>query len=498
MEIKIVSTIENASTSENVFPLYLFDFQGRSAFDGGNPSDPLLRWVSEFRDFRQIDPEKSAVHVLHHPDRGPVALAFLGKIEEPWQLIAAGGKAGKALADSPAENFRVLPSPELSEGDFAFFLEGASSSDYRFDLYKTQEEGKTGTSKKKSGRLFVEARTETLGQLLFKVQAKTKALNFARDCCNRPGNGFTPKDVKKHVLRIGEDYGLKTEVIDEKRAEELGMGCFCSVAKGSEEEAFVMLAEYEAPNPDAGKLMLVGKGLTFDSGGISIKPAASMEEMKFDMCGGGAVLGAMMALAELKPDVNVVFVIPSSENLLNGKASKPGDIYRSYAGLNVEVINTDAEGRLILADALAYGVERYRPDAVIDLATLTGACLVALGKHNAGLFSNDEALAKKIEESSLKTGDRVWRLPLGELYDKQIESDFADVKNTGGKYGGAITAAAFLQKFVKDVPWAHLDIAGTAWNVKGSGLYPEKGATGFGVRLLVDFVENWSKPATPA
>jgi leucyl aminopeptidase len=239
-------------------------------------------------------------------------------------------------------------------------------------------------------------------------------------------------------------------------------------------------------------LMLVGKGLTFDSGGISLKPPLGMEEMKFDMCGGAAVLGAMQAIGEEKPKgVNVVAIVPTTENLPGPSALKPGDIITIYGGKTVEVINTDAEGRLILADALAYGIKKFKPQAVVDLATLTGAVVIGLGHHKTGLLSNDDELVEKVLAAGDRSGEPLWRLPLGLEYSKQIKSKVADIKNVGDRAAGTITAAAFLQEFVGDVPWAHLDIAGTAYGFTEKPYIPNKGPSGIGVRTLLELVRNW-------
>ena len=238
-------------------------------------------------------------------------------------------------------------------------------------------------------------------------------------------------------------------------------------------------------------VVLVGKGITFDSGGISIKPSDKMDEMKFDMMGGAGVLGAMLALAQLKPKINVIGLIPASENLPGPSANKPGDVLTACNGTTVEVINTDAEGRLILADALAYGIKTFQPDAVIDMATLTGACMVALGSYHSGLLTNDAALKAQVQAAAEASGDPVWELPSSDVYFKQIEGSITDLKNTGGKDAGTITAGLFLKHFVGKTPWVHLDIAGTAWNVERIEYYPTKGATGTGVRLLTELAMNW-------
>ena len=282
----------------------------------------------------------------------------------------------------------------------------------------------------------------------------------------------------------------------------LGMGSLLGVAKGSEEPAKLIVLTYE-PRGAQGRrrgrkapdtVAVVGKGLTFDSGGISIKPAEKMEDMKFDMCGGAAVLGVMQAVARLRPAVRVVGLVPSSENMPDGAAYKPGDILKAMNGVTIEVVNTDAEGRLILADALAYATSKLRPkpSAIVDMATLTGACVVALGSACAGLVSNDDRLAARVFAAGEASGDPVWRLPLRDRHRDQIKSVYADIKNSGGREAGALTAAAFLEKFVAGVPWAHVDIAGMAWTDQSRGVL-SKGATGFGVRLVVRMLQSWGR-----
>jgi leucyl aminopeptidase len=261
--------------------------------------------------------------------------------------------------------------------------------------------------------------------------------------------------------------------------------------QGSAVEPKLIILEH-APKHYSKTILLVGKGITFDSGGVSLKPAAGMEDMKYDMCGGAAVLSAMQAVAVDKPKVRVVALVPATDNMSGSSAIKPGDIITHYNGITSEVVNTDAEGRLILADALAYGIKQYKPDCAVDLATLTGAVIVGLGHHRTGLMSNNDALAEALTEAGEDAGEKLWRLPLDSEYSKQIESDVADIKNIGGKGGGAITAAAYLQKFVGETPWAHLDIAGTAWNFTKKSYIP-KGPSGIGVRTLLRFIDGWAK-----
>ncbi|WKB52946.1 leucyl aminopeptidase [Eleftheria terrae] len=313
-------------------------------------------------------------------------------------------------------------------------------------------------------------------------QAVAAGVTLARECANRPGNHCTPTFLAEQAQALAKTHGLKVEVLDRKAVEKLGMGAFLAVSRGSEEPLRFIVLRYDGAARTQAPVVLVGKGITFDTGGISIKPAAEMDEMKFDMSGAASVLGTLRAVAELKPKVNVVGVIPACENMPDGRATKPGDVVTSMSGQTIEILNTDAEGRLILCDALTY-VERFKPAVVIDVATLTGACVVALGNHRSGLFSADDELAQALLASGEAAQDPCWRLPLDEEYDEALKSNFADMGNVGGRAGGAITAAMFLRKFTGKYRWAHLDIAGSAW--KGGAA---KGATGRPVPLLTHYV----------
>jgi leucyl aminopeptidase len=302
---------------------------------------------------------------------------------------------------------------------------------------------------------------------------------LARDLGNLPGNICTPSYLAERALGMAAQHDkLQVEVLDEDAMAELEMGALLSVSRGSRQPARLIVFKYQGGKDGDKPVVLVGKGLTFDAGGISIKPAEAMDEMKYDMCGGAGVFGAVTAACAMDLPLNLIGVVPASENLPDGAANKPGDIVTSMSGQTIEILNTDAEGRLILCDALTY-VERFDPAVVIDMATLTGACIVALGRHPSGLFSDDEKLVKEVTDAGDAAGDRVWRLPLWDDYQKQLDSNFADMANIGGRDGGAVTAACFLARFTKKYRWAHLDIAGTAW-VTGK----EKGATGRPVPLL--------------
>jgi leucyl aminopeptidase len=311
---------------------------------------------------------------------------------------------------------------------------------------------------------------------------------MVRDMVNSPSADMTPTIVASKAREIAKEFGLKLQVLERSQMEKLGMGALLGVAAGSAQPPKFIIVEYRR----GGKkpyIALVGKTITFDTGGISIKPAENMDKMKDDMSGGAAVLGALRTAAALKLPLNIAGLLPATENMPGGSAYKPGDVLRTLSGQTIEIINTDAEGRLILSDALAFAC-RYKPAVIVDIATLTGACRVALGQEATGMLGTGEKFKQKIRAAGEKTGERVWEMPLWEEYYEQIKSDIADMKNTGGRDGGVITAAALLSKFVQDHPWVHLDIAATAWTEKERP-YTPKGATGIGMRLLTQFLRDY-------
>jgi leucyl aminopeptidase len=334
-----------------------------------------------------------------------------------------------------------------------------------------------------------EGDAEEVEEALGVARAFVAGACLARDLQWRPGNVATPTHMADVAEELAREHGLGVTILGPREMEEEKMGALLSVAAGSEQEPRLIILEHRGGKEGDAPLALVGKGLTFDTGGISLKPASGMEDMKYDMSGGAAVLGAMKAIALLDLPVNVVGVVPSSENHVSGKATKPGDVIRTRSGKTVEVINTDAEGRLILADALSYAVDRYSPAAIVDCATLTGAVVVGLGQHAAGLLGNDEDLVAELRAAGDRSGERCWPLPLWDDYKKQLESPVADLKNVGGRPAGTITAAWFLAHFVGEVPWAHLDVAGTAYG-EPVAPYQRKGGFGFPTRLLLEWVRS--------
>ena len=359
-------------------------------------------------------------------------------------------------------------------------VEAGHETIYRFDSCKGEG---TEITPPELRRLTVASEADDAAAALRAGDGIGTGVRLAKDLGNLPGNVCTPRYLAEQAERLAARHAsLKATIFDEKQMRGMKMGSLLSVAQGSKEPPRLIVLEHRGAKRSAAPTVLVGKGVTFDSGGISIKPSGSMDEMKFDMCGAASVLGTMAATAELELPLNVVGVIPATENLPSGSATKPGDIFTSMSGQTIEVLNTDAEGRLILCDALTFA-SRFKPDTVIDIATLTGACVIALGAHASGLFSNDDRLADALLAAGESSGDRAWRLPVWDEYGEALKSNFADVANVGGREAGAITAAAFLARFTREYRWAHLDIAGTAWR---SGR--RKGSTGRPVRLLTQYL----------
>lgn len=359
--------------------------------------------------------------------------------------------------------------------------EGLVLGSYQFLDYKTGEDD--GFELKSATVLGCESDAISKGGVI------GNAVCFARDLGNHPGNITTPTRLAEAAQEIADEGGMKLNVFDREEFTEMGMGALAGVALGTDEPPKFIILEY-MNGGDKKPKVIIGKGLTFDAGGISIKPAGKMDEMKYDMCGSATVLGTMKAISALKPKLNIVCIVPSTENLLGAKAYKPGDILKAYNGKTIEVLNTDAEGRLILADALSYASKQYDPEFILDFATLTGAVLVTLGHIAAGVMGTNEDLMVKVKSSSKNSGEKVWELPLWPEFCKQIKSDIADIKNMGAPgQAGSIAGGAFLKEFVgKDIPWVHFDIAGTAWGGKTTSLDPKGSATGWGIRLVLDML----------
>jgi leucyl aminopeptidase len=408
------------------------------------------------------------------------------------RLRRAGGKVGKKLLELKLSKLS-LQLPSFLKKTLKFFAgtafaEGLALGCYEFKAYKSQDQQEKQV---KAAKVTIYDPLKNSSKKAVQAgQIRAEATNFARTLGNIPPNDLTPTAMVKQAQEVAQEHNLAITVLEEEDMAKLGMRMLLGVSKGSSEPAKLIILEYQRKNA-RDTIAFVGKGITFDSGGISLKPGKNMDEMKFDMCGAAAVLGAMKAVGSLQPNFNVIGVVPTSENLPGGQAQRPGDIVKSYAGNQVEILNTDAEGRLILGDALTYAARKFKPSAMIDLATLTGACVVALGSYASGAISNDEALCQKVVAAGKSSGDRIWPLPNFSEYEEAIKGKYGDLQNIGGPAAGVITAGLFLKNFVEKTPWVHLDIAGTAWNVKGIDYLPNSGATGVGVRLLIDFVNNW-------
>ena len=429
--------------------------------------------------------------MLHHVPRVAaerVLLVGLGRERDfgEREFRDAVGKAARALDQTQVADAVLCLSAGVKQRDIAWRVSQAAivaaDAVYRFDRMKSKRETTRGLRRLTLLVDLTGLRTGTAA--LKQAEAIAHGMNFAKDLGNLPSNVCTPAYLAEQAHALAKQHRLGLQILKRKDMQKLGMGSLLSVARGSVEPPKLIVLQYQGAGRGQKPVALVGKGVTFDTGGISLKPAPEMDEMKFDMCGAASVLGTLKAVAEIKLPLNVVGIIPATENMPSGAATKPGDIVTSMSGQTVEILNTDAEGRLILCDALTYA-ERFKPQAVVDIATLTGACVIALGHVVSGLFANDDALAQELLAAADAAHDRAWHLPLLDDYQEQLKSNFADFANIGGRPAGAVTAACFLARFTKKFKWAHLDIAGTAWK---SG--KEKGATGRPVPLLTQFLIN--------
>lgn len=430
----------------------------------------------------------SAVEVV--PASGAISrMIVLGSGEDLTHASAqALGASGMQRAEAGAETCLCIDAAGLTEdaNTTAALALGAVLRAYRFDKYRSELKAEDKPSLTEIQVLASDP--EAAAEAYADMEAVAEGVYHTRDLISEPANVLYPKSFAKDAARLA-DLGVEITVMKKDELEDQGFGALLGVSQGSENDPRVVIMHWKGADNDP--VALVGKGVTFDTGGISIKPAPGMEDMKWDMGGAGVVVGTMHALAKRKAKANVVGIIGLVENMPDGKAQRPGDIVTSLSGKTIEVLNTDAEGRLVLADILWHVQETYKPKAIVDLATLTGAMLVALGMEQAGLFSNDDQLAGQLEEASKSSGDALWRMPIGQAYNKQLDSPIADMKNIGGgRWGGSITAACFLERFIQDgTPWAHLDIAGVVWSDKDRAV-SRKGATGWGVRLLDQWVRD--------
>lgn len=462
-------------------------------FEGDNPSEGSLQelnnlshgQVARLFERGEIDGKRDRWALLHN-EGAALLLYGAGRVENSAiSLQRMAGGTARVIAPRGMKSAAFLLDERIDlHLQTRAIIEGLEMGQMEGNLYATDQR------KRKIERLILASKQSfAFDDAISAGAAMAEAANLARRLGYEPGNVMTPSELSRRAEEMALSEGLSFESFDETEIKRMGMGAIAAVSRGSDESARLIVMGYNLEDQTDEELTaLVGKGITFDSGGISIKPASNMDEMKYDMGGGAAVIGAMQAIARLRPRARVMGVVPAAENLPSGRAVKPGDVIRSLSGKTIEVVNTDAEGRLVLADAITYAISRGAT-RIIDVATLTGACVVALGEARAGILGTDQALIDALIAAGERTGERLWQLPADNEYGDMIRSDIADIKNTGNRFAGAITAGMFIKNFAGRLPWAHLDIAGTAW-LEREKPYLARGATGFGARLLADFIVN--------
>jgi leucyl aminopeptidase len=471
-------------------------YQGEKADDGAlkELDDRTGGIVGEMLGSDEMRGKQGDMVYIYRPGKEIRARRLLlvgaGKREEfsLHTIRKVAGSAARFLRGKGARSMAVLRRSQLDLGNSAqAAVEGVLLGLFEPDMYKTENK----EERRIDELVLVAASAGSENELARGVERGRiigEAVNLARELSNEPSSTLTPSELAERAKETASKFGLDIDILDEARMKELGMGALLGVARGSDEPAKLVVLRYTADETDSDVIAIVGKGITFDSGGISIKPAEGMEKMKYDMSGAAATLAAMRAIAQLKPKVNVIGLMPTTENMPSGRAYKPGDVLRAMSGKTIEVINTDAEGRLILADAISYA-RKLGATKIIDLATLTGAVSVALGTINVAILGNNQAFTDDVREAAREVGERFWELPMDDDYREMIKSDIADIKNSAGRYAGTITAAYFLREFAEDTPWVHLDIAGTAWENERKP-YMAKGPTGVAIRTLINYVCN--------
>ncbi len=490
--------------SEPADLLVLSHFEGETALRQETAAvDRALRGgIHDLLKSGEFEGKLNQTVVLHTQGRVPakrVLLVGLGKkkdarLDTVRQASASAAKRARQTGSSSfATPLHAGPLPHASTIELAQAMtEGAILGNYQFTVYRSNQSDEPKALQRMT---VVDPRADQLADIrqgVHQGRVSAEATWLVRDLCNHPSNVMTPARLAAEARKIAREDGLRVRVLERRAMEKLGMGALLGVARGSHEPPKFIILEYRRHGParrngrNRRPIVLVGKTITFDTGGISLKPAENMEQMKADMTGGAEVLAVVRAAARLRLPLHLIGILPATENMPGGRAIKPGDILTTLSGKTVEVQNTDAEGRLILADGLAYAT-RYKPAAIIDIATLTGACAVALGQFAIGMMGNDDSLKQRIQQAGLRAGERVWEMPLWDEYFEQLKSDVADMRNIGGRGGGMITAAVFLSKFVGDCPWVHLDIASTDWSERERPYIP-KGPTGIGTRLLLQYL----------
>jgi leucyl aminopeptidase len=464
-----------------------------SLSDITNDFDPVIRDIVDSKEFTGKEGSISVIHNNAGSSIKRVLLLGMGdrKKLEPDKTRNLTGKVVNKSKELATDEFVIIPFKGIDNEHVSAIVEGIKLSDYSFSNYKKNED----SADLNQVRILTGKDLTAIQNIIKSASVISDAVIFTRDISNLPPNDCSPKVLASFSEKLSVNSKIKVRVIKKEEMETYGFGGILAVGRGSSNPPNLIVIEYSGSSKNEKPIVVVGKAVTFDTGGISIKPSEKMEEMKYDKCGGCNVIGIMKAISDLNLKTNVIGVIPAVENMPSGDSYRPGDIIKMYNSKTVEVLNTDAEGRIILGDALAFAVKTFAPQSIIDMATLTGAAIIALGSNVAAMMGNNRELVTKILEYSKQTGEKIWELPLFNEHKEQLKSSNADIKNIGGRGGGAITAAAFLSYFVDDIPWVHLDIAGTAWNQEGTKekTYNPKGATGFGIRTIVKFIASHSE-----
>jgi leucyl aminopeptidase len=488
--IEAENNVSSLKTKLLVYYVFTDDVSTLSLSDITNDFDPIIREIVESKEFTGKEGSMSVIHNKPGSSIRRVVLLGMGdrKNLEPEKTRNLTGKVVSKSKELATDEFVIVPFKYIDYEHVSAIVEGIKLSDYSFSNYKKDED----ITELNQVRILTGKNLPAIQNIIKSAVVLSDAVIFTRDISNLPPNDCSPKVLASFSEKLTANSKIKVRVIGKEEMETYGFGGILAVGRGSSSSPNLIVIEYSGSTKNGKPIVIVGKAVTFDTGGISIKPSDKMEEMKYDKCGGCNVIGIMKAISDLDLKSNVIGIIPAVENMPSGDSYRPGDIIRMYNSKTVEVLNTDAEGRIILGDALAFAVKTFSPQSIIDMATLTGAAIIALGSNVAALVGNNREMVTKILEFSSQTGEKIWELPLFDDYKEQLKSSNADIKNIGGRGGGAITAAAFLSYFVDDIPWVHLDIAGTAWNQEGTKekTYNPKGATGFGIRTIVKFIAS--------
>ena len=493
VDIEAENNISSLRTKLLVNYVFTDQISTLSLSDITNDFDPIIKELVESKEFTAKEGSMSVIHNTAGSSVKRVLLLGMGdrknlKSEKTRDLTGRVVSKSKELA---IDEFVIVPFKNIDDEHISAMVEGIKLSDYSFNKYKKED-----CTDLNEVRILIEKDLPATQNIIKSASILSESVMFSRDISNLPPNDCSPIVLASFSEKLLVNPKIKVKVIGKEEMESYGFGGILAVGRGSASSPKLIVIEYTGSIKNENPIVVVGKAVTFDTGGISIKPSEKMDEMKYDKCGGCNVIGIMKAISDLDVKTKVIGIIPAVENMPSGESYRPGDIIRMYNSKTVEVLNTDAEGRIILGDALAFAVKSFAPRLIIDMATLTGAAIVALGSNVAALVGNNRELVANILKYSSQTGEKIWELPLFDDYKEQLRSSNADIKNIGGRGGGAITAAAFLSYFVDDTPWVHLDIAGTAWNQEGTKekAYNPKGATGFGIRTIVKFIASHSVP----